>query len=157
MPNCQCGNPVEQQRVLKEGPNKGKLYYRCATNTCKFFKWADWNSFQKQQSPQNFKRKFANTEDLPQSDDEGNTPRSYPSQVNPEREIALKLLADRIENLEKRFYDQFGADYFLSFQLLCNHVDDIWQVLRDQENAEPPTSKKAKLEVKTIEGWNDKK
>ncbi|XP_023163918.2 DNA topoisomerase 3-alpha isoform X2 [Drosophila hydei] len=37
-----CHQPARQQTVLRDGPNKGRHYYKCPKpNECKFFQWAD--------------------------------------------------------------------------------------------------------------------
>ncbi|PAA46937.1 hypothetical protein BOX15_Mlig014717g3 [Macrostomum lignano] len=38
---CACGTPVRELTVRKEGPNKGRQFYKCATGTCNHFQWAD--------------------------------------------------------------------------------------------------------------------
>lgn len=41
-PMCDCGGVrVGSTRVTRDTPNKGRLYYFCASHTCKFFQWAE--------------------------------------------------------------------------------------------------------------------
>ncbi|KAH8929181.1 prokaryotic type I DNA topoisomerase [Atractiella rhizophila] len=42
-PPCQCGIASVERTVVKEGPNKGRVFFRCANGEsgCKFFHWAD--------------------------------------------------------------------------------------------------------------------
>lgn len=39
--NCKCLNEAVQRTVSKEGPNKGKLFWTCASKGCEFFEWCD--------------------------------------------------------------------------------------------------------------------
>ena len=47
MIRCFCGLPARQFTVQKEGPNKGRVFYKCSRPTeglepqCSFFQWAD--------------------------------------------------------------------------------------------------------------------
>uniref|UniRef100_A0A8C0B338 DNA topoisomerase n=1 Tax=Buteo japonicus TaxID=224669 RepID=A0A8C0B338_9AVES len=38
---CNCGNEALLLTVRKEGPNRGRQFYKCSTGTCNFFLWAD--------------------------------------------------------------------------------------------------------------------
>ncbi|KAM9098574.1 DNA topoisomerase 3-alpha [Sarcophilus harrisii] len=38
---CNCGQEALLLTVRKEGPNQGRLFYKCNTNNCNFFLWAD--------------------------------------------------------------------------------------------------------------------
>ncbi|KAK3584994.1 hypothetical protein CHS0354_037368 [Potamilus streckersoni] len=38
---CNCGNAAVLLTVKKEGPNKGRQFYKCSNSTCHFFLWAD--------------------------------------------------------------------------------------------------------------------
>ena len=40
-PMCKCGNQSIPKFVQKEGPNKGREFYTCATRDCDFFQWVD--------------------------------------------------------------------------------------------------------------------
>lgn len=37
---CICNNAAKQLTVRKDGPNKGRKFYKCATDACNFFTWA---------------------------------------------------------------------------------------------------------------------
>ena len=39
--NCNCNKPAKQLTVSKEGPNKGRQFYKCESSSCNFFEWAD--------------------------------------------------------------------------------------------------------------------
>ncbi|XP_012287249.1 DNA topoisomerase 3-alpha isoform X2 [Orussus abietinus] len=39
--NCLCGLPAKQLTVRKEGPNKGRQFYKCQQDICKFFDWGN--------------------------------------------------------------------------------------------------------------------
>ncbi|XP_062444554.1 DNA topoisomerase 3-alpha isoform X2 [Rhea pennata] len=41
---CNCGNEAVLLTVRKEGPNKGRQFYKCSASTCNFFLWADQQS-----------------------------------------------------------------------------------------------------------------
>ncbi|NWZ46946.1 DNA topoisomerase 3-alpha [Haliaeetus albicilla] len=41
---CNCGNEALLLTVRKEGPNRGRQFYKCSTGTCNFFLWADQQS-----------------------------------------------------------------------------------------------------------------
>lgn len=41
---CNCGNEATLLTVRKEGPNQGRQFYKCNTNTCNFFLWANEQS-----------------------------------------------------------------------------------------------------------------
>ncbi|KAL3875514.1 hypothetical protein ACJMK2_033460 [Sinanodonta woodiana] len=38
---CNCGNAAVLLTVKKEGPNKGRQFYKCSNSGCNFFLWAD--------------------------------------------------------------------------------------------------------------------
>uniref|UniRef100_A0A8C3V8W9 DNA topoisomerase n=1 Tax=Catharus ustulatus TaxID=91951 RepID=A0A8C3V8W9_CATUS len=38
---CNCGSEALLLTVRKEGPNKGRQFYKCSSSTCNFFLWAD--------------------------------------------------------------------------------------------------------------------
>ncbi|NXV02190.1 TOP3A topoisomerase, partial [Cettia cetti] len=38
---CNCGSEALLLTVRKDGPNKGRQFYKCASSTCNFFLWAD--------------------------------------------------------------------------------------------------------------------
>ncbi|XP_044517721.1 DNA topoisomerase 3-alpha isoform X2 [Gracilinanus agilis] len=38
---CNCGQEALLLTVRKEGPNQGRLFYKCNTGSCNFFLWAD--------------------------------------------------------------------------------------------------------------------
>ena len=40
-PPCGCKKASVQRTTTKEGPNKGRVFYTCATKQCKFFQWCD--------------------------------------------------------------------------------------------------------------------
>lgn len=46
-PQCSCGQPTIQRRVIKDGPNKGRMFYKCAikfndeNSGCNFFEFQD--------------------------------------------------------------------------------------------------------------------
>nr|XP_061805264.1 DNA topoisomerase 3-alpha-like [Nerophis lumbriciformis] len=48
---CNCGQDAILLTVRKEGPNKGRQFYKCNSGTCNFFLWADQPS--QQVAPQN--------------------------------------------------------------------------------------------------------
>mmetsp|Transcript_7418 Transcript_7418/g.17165 ORF Transcript_7418/g.17165 Transcript_7418/m.17165 type:complete len:288 (-) Transcript_7418:102-965(-) len=39
-PTCKCGEVASLWTVKKEGPNKGRGFFSCNVNKCKFFQWA---------------------------------------------------------------------------------------------------------------------
>ncbi|KAF5357377.1 hypothetical protein D9758_005864 [Tetrapyrgos nigripes] len=39
--NCTCNKPATRLTVHKEGANKGRQFWRCASDSCKFFEWDD--------------------------------------------------------------------------------------------------------------------
>jgi DNA topoisomerase-3 len=41
--NCKCNRPAVRLFVKKDGPNKGRPFYKCDGSTCDFFKWGDEN------------------------------------------------------------------------------------------------------------------
>ncbi|XP_053988911.1 DNA topoisomerase 3-alpha isoform X1 [Hylaeus volcanicus] len=44
--NCHCNQLAKERTVVKDGPNKGRLFYSCPkpmNESCKFFQWADEN------------------------------------------------------------------------------------------------------------------
>ncbi|PWN47952.1 prokaryotic type I DNA topoisomerase [Violaceomyces palustris] len=47
-PGCHCGNPTVERTVVKDGPNKGRKFWRCpkpmGEGDCNFFAWADENA-----------------------------------------------------------------------------------------------------------------
>ncbi|KFP87266.1 DNA topoisomerase 3-alpha, partial [Acanthisitta chloris] len=38
---CNCGSEALLLTVRKDGPNRGRQFYKCGSNTCNFFLWAD--------------------------------------------------------------------------------------------------------------------
>lgn len=40
-PKCQCGKLTNELVVKKDGPNKGRAFYSCPDQICKFFQWKD--------------------------------------------------------------------------------------------------------------------
>ncbi|XP_027777253.1 DNA topoisomerase 3-alpha [Marmota flaviventris] len=38
---CNCGQEAVLLTVRKEGPNRGRQFYKCSSNSCNFFLWAD--------------------------------------------------------------------------------------------------------------------
>lgn len=38
---CNCGSEALLLTVRKDGPNKGRQFYKCSSSTCNFFLWAD--------------------------------------------------------------------------------------------------------------------
>ena len=36
---CNCGDPANLLTVMKDGPNRGKKFYNCRTNSCDYFLW----------------------------------------------------------------------------------------------------------------------
>ncbi|KAM5263620.1 DNA topoisomerase 3-alpha isoform 2-T2 [Ctenodactylus gundi] len=38
---CNCGQEAVLLTVRKEGPNRGRLFYKCSSSSCNFFLWAD--------------------------------------------------------------------------------------------------------------------
>ena len=52
IPQCNCGLPAVQLTVRKEGPNTGRLFYKCPqpSGSCNFFVWADAPSNKRSQS-----------------------------------------------------------------------------------------------------------
>lgn len=40
-PPCGCGKASVRRTVKKEGKNKGKRFYTCASSSCRFFEWID--------------------------------------------------------------------------------------------------------------------
>jgi len=36
---CKCNKQAITRKVVKEGENKGRLFYTCNKNICKFFQW----------------------------------------------------------------------------------------------------------------------
>ena len=39
---CECNVPVAEKTVVKEGPNKGRIFWKCGKgDECPFFEWAD--------------------------------------------------------------------------------------------------------------------
>jgi len=38
---CLCGAPAKLQRVYKDGPNQGRLFYCCLERKCRFFSWTN--------------------------------------------------------------------------------------------------------------------
>jgi len=38
---CSCNNEAVELVVRKEGPNKGRSFYKCSDSTCNFFQWSD--------------------------------------------------------------------------------------------------------------------
>ena len=42
---CDCNSNCKLSIVKKEGPNKGREFYHCATNKCKCFKWKDSKTY----------------------------------------------------------------------------------------------------------------
>uniref|UniRef100_A0A8C5TPG5 DNA topoisomerase n=1 Tax=Malurus cyaneus samueli TaxID=2593467 RepID=A0A8C5TPG5_9PASS len=38
---CNCGSEALLLTVRKEGPNRGRQFYKCSSSTCNFFLWAD--------------------------------------------------------------------------------------------------------------------
>lgn len=43
IPNCKCNEPSIQLTVKKDGPNKGRKFYKCKTSACNFFSWVGYN------------------------------------------------------------------------------------------------------------------
>lgn len=44
VPSCQCGQPCVELTVKKEGPNQGRVFYKCGkpeSERCQYFQWAD--------------------------------------------------------------------------------------------------------------------
>ncbi|KYN28290.1 DNA topoisomerase 3-alpha [Trachymyrmex cornetzi] len=40
---CNCNQSARKMEVYRDGPKKGRLFYRCPNSICNFFKWADKN------------------------------------------------------------------------------------------------------------------
>ncbi|CAJ1345358.1 unnamed protein product [Effrenium voratum] len=40
-PNCPCGQPSVGFNVRKDGPNQGRLFFKCAAGQCGYFQWGD--------------------------------------------------------------------------------------------------------------------
>eukprot|EP00435_Cladocopium_sp_Y103_P066160 s391_g28.t1 len=38
---CDCGAEAEKLKVKKEGPRKGRFFWKCVQRRCEFFKWDD--------------------------------------------------------------------------------------------------------------------
>ena len=41
---CDCGIPARQLTVTKDGPNKGRIFYKCSNSepdNCRYFEWGD--------------------------------------------------------------------------------------------------------------------
>lgn len=42
VPKCNCDTDAKELTVKKDGPNKGRSFYRCGNNdNCNFFAWKD--------------------------------------------------------------------------------------------------------------------
>ena len=50
-PRCKCGVDANKATVKSETPNKGRLYFHCASRTCGFFAWADGDPSQPSRGP----------------------------------------------------------------------------------------------------------
>ena len=48
---CKCKKPAEMLRVIKEGPRKGRHFWKCVQRTCDFFEWEPEESTQRSKSP----------------------------------------------------------------------------------------------------------
>lgn len=88
-PTCECGERAKEGITMK-GPNKGRPYWACNENKCRYFEWADLSEEERERERE---KKRARMEKKP--------PRNFFEDADRSREVALTLLAEKIANKQE--------------------------------------------------------